>query len=443
MTLPQKSPFALFYERLYVVLIVTATAVAAAWLVSRSITPVYRSQMKFYRPSGQDVFSLQQEGAGLPSGPRLPTASEELQASLLGLLRSANLRDLVAAELPERSPAYLQNNVQIDVDKFNLLIITAWDTDPVSAAEIARKYYEVFERQLKATHDRDLSRKLAVLDGNIVESTEHLVRDQDARLEFMRGLALVDYNTEFQNLSSTIGSLRKEIQDLEVRKATIDVEIAELERQMGLRPDWQDGSRVEVRNPRWVELTNRIDNLEQDLQVKLLEFQEAHPEILKIRTEIVAASLERAALEERIWSSLTQTTDPIRERLENDMINLITERAGLDSKILARSEKLAEQLGNWRSMPEYGNRLELMNQEIQKRKQTLDLLQQRREELLLQRATVAAFLEITEVAQVPNRPAYPKTNLNMAVAGVLGFVASVTILVVMARVRMLREEMVW
>ena len=87
----------LIYERMYVIAVVTAVAVVAAFIATGMMSETYRSQARCYLPTQSDTLSLSNESGNLPTAPKLPTANTETQTALLGVLNSAELRTTVAS----------------------------------------------------------------------------------------------------------------------------------------------------------------------------------------------------------------------------------------------------------------------------------------------------------------------------------------------------------
>ena len=147
------------YERVHVVLLVAIGAVLGTWWITGKLPLIYQSQSRFFMPEASDGFSLHNEAENIPKGPKLPTSNPETQSSLRGLMATSEFQLRVSAKFDNLSSRDIEDSVSIKVDKFNLIVITAEDTSPTRAAEIANRFPSLLQKDLRQRTMLDVQKK--------------------------------------------------------------------------------------------------------------------------------------------------------------------------------------------------------------------------------------------------------------------------------------------
>jgi len=442
-TRKEKGPLQLLYERLYVLLVIAGAAVVAAWAWSKSTEPLYRSQSRGFLANVPERFTLDSEQGNIPGGPRLPTSNPGTQSSLLGILQSEELRTKVAVKFPDIDTAWLARQSRVDIDKFNLLVITVWDPEAARAARVANAYLQAFQEHLEAGTRSYVARTLDVIEQSLKQGEERLAKAKQDRIDFMAARGTIDFGEEYETLKTKINRERQKLEEIELRTHTAETRQFEIERQYKERPAFPLGSKSEVRNPRYTELENDIAHMEEQLALLTMQKTEDHPDVIKLKKKMETSRLELAGLEERIEGSWSYPADPIRKSLEKNLVDLGIQKEVTKTERQDTEEKLKSDLEKWQAMPLFKVQVDRMNQEISEISNTVELLRQRREEMRLFDARRPAYVDVLETAQAATDPFFPKTWLNMAVAGLLGIVAGTVLIVVMARLSAWREEALW
>ncbi len=439
----EKGPLQLLYERLYVLLVIAGAAVVAAWAWSKSTEPLYRSQARGFLANVPERFTLDSEQGNIPGGPRLPTANPGTQSSLLGILQSEELRTKVAVKFPDIDTAWLARQSRVDIDKFNLLVITVWDPQPARAARVANAYLQAFQEHLEAGTRSYVARTLDVIEQSLKQGEERLAKAKQDRIDFMAARGTIDFGEEYERLKGKINQARQKLEEIDLRTRTLETQKFEIERQYKERPAFPLGSKSEIRNPRYVSLENDIAHMEEQLDLLLLQKKEEHPDVVKLKQKLASSRIELAGLEERVEGSWSYPADPIRKSLEKNLVDLGIQKEVTKTERQDTEEKLKADLEKWQSMPLFKIQVDRMNTEISEVSNTVDLLRQRREEMRLFDARRPAYVDVLETAQTATEPFFPKTWLNMVVAGLLGIVVGTVLIMLMARLSAWREEALW
>ncbi len=436
-------PFPLLLQRFPVVLLVCAGALAAAWWLTERMEPIFRSQARGFEPATAESFSLSSDTANLPTGAKLPTGNPERQASLLGVMQTAEMRVRVANEVEGVSASDLEDKVDVDIDAFNLVVVSAFDPDPRLAAEIANTYFELLQDELQRVARRDLGRRQTVLEGSLGEAETKLAEAEQQRLAYLEASGSVDYEAELQAASGRIQTLRDELSRLAVRRDTLDDERREITAQHDARPEFIPSSRTEELNPRLAQLRNELAKEEASLAAMLARETADFPRVKaqQLRVDQIQAQID--AEEEILESSRSYSADPLRQGYAERLVNLQIEEANLSVQREARQTQLDEAMAEWNAMPAIQAGLRGIDDEIARQRGLVESLRLQLAETRLAMDGDPAFIELVERAQEPAEPYFPKLPLNLAIALLLGILLSALMVAMTERVSRWRQEAPW
>lgn len=445
MTPHEKGPLAIFYERLYLVLIVTGVAAVCAYWMSLSMPAVYRAQARSYLPLQSDAISVTSEEGNLPSLPKLPTASDTMHDAMLGALQGGDLLEEVAAQVPDRSREQIRANVDFAIDAFNLVVITVYDSDPIHARDIAGLYLEGFRRKLDVTTKEIIRANLSTLDMAIDVAVEEVVELTEERLALLEGRGSIDFSAEYREALSRAAALRQEIEQIELNQEALRLRREALIGLIAARPEESMVSRSMVMNPRIDSLQSEAANANLQLAALLSKYREEHPEVKAQRRllEILETGVQEEQSQPTVEGSRTYSPDPLRNEylrtmgeVELDEAELIGRRAGLQP----RYEEIRASLVG---MPRFKAELELIETELRTAKTHLGYLRERRNEQDFYLARETSFLITSELPVLSAKPHLPRPRLNAAVAAVLGFVVSLLLVVLRTKLTAQREARLW
>lgn len=438
-----KGPFELFYEHLYVLVIVTAVSIIGAYLVTESITPSYRSQARCYLPTVTETISLNSEAGNIPSSPLLPTANTDFQDSLLGILNGADTRGAVAAKIEGRDSEWIEENVEFDIDRFNLITITAYDPDSGVAMAVAQEYLRTFQEKLdSATKDR-ASQLLTTFADGIGGSLEELSNMEEERLNFMREHGAIDFDTELGQLNNRQVELENLLSGAQTQLASLLEQRTAMAQHLASRPETSESASTMINNPLLEGLRRGLSDANRELVGLELQFKGNHPDLVAKREEIAALESQIAAEEEVVSGTSTLTPDSLRTDLNSRMIDLDLEEADLRTKITSYTASLATTKERRLELSLLQADLESIEARISASRTTVGNYRDRKAELELYMARNPTFLVVPEYPIEASKPYLPILWVNLLVAGVLGFTTAVCMVLILDQVRLTREASLW
>jgi len=431
-----------------VVAIVTLMALAAAWFVADRMEPLYRSQARCFMPTRADMLSLTSETGNLPDGPKLPTGVTEAQDSLLGVLRAADLRQTVAAGIEGRSSAQLAKAVDFDIDKYNLITITAYDADPATAQRIAQEYLRAFRGKLDETTKAGIRENAGVLAAAITSTAQDIARVEKERQDFLRGQGTVDFGTEFDMLAGQVKAYTQKIDELDAELVALRSGREEIARQLALLPDADPANfvpraRSEVTNPAIEQLKLQIRGANSELQRLRSLYREDHHLVQSQLGLLGQLNADLTEQQERIAGSADFGPNPLREQLEGRLVDQDLMITGTQAERAKYAELLIAAQTAFQKLPEYALKLDDFAAELANLKSTLSNQRNRAAELDLYLMRSSSFLAVAEDPALPTESWFPNMPLILLAAGLLGLVLSVTLAVAMARTAQFRQEALW
>jgi len=440
---PEKGPFLLIYERLYVVAIVTAMSLVAAYVVTGSMTPTFRSQAKAYMPTQSDTISLTTEEGNLPTGPKLPTASTEIQDSLLGMLESVELRTLVASRVPERDSVWLKKHMKFEMDKFNFIVMTALDPEPKMARTLAEEYLRAFRAKLDDTTKERVALNLEMLVDAVKNSETKVHELEDTRLAFLQENQSIDFANEIDQLHLNEANYRGQLLSTQSAMASLLKERDALGAALAAREEFIQGGYTEIKNPRIEQLTGQLGQARIELATLLLQYRDKHPLVISKQTEISQLEGNLAGEDATVESTRSFTTDSLRTDLESKLSDsmireqsLVVQEAHFQQLLDATTTRLKELIL-------LQAKLETMDADIRTRRATLADERSRREELGLYMDRRPSFLITAEAPTEATTAFYPILWLNLLVAGILGFAMAICLVILLAQFERYREKALW
>ncbi|MBX3728250.1 MAG: polysaccharide biosynthesis tyrosine autokinase [Candidatus Sumerlaeia bacterium] len=295
--------------------------------------------------------------------------------------------------------AWLRDRVQVrQYQDTKLIDIIVRDSDPRRAADIANAYAEQYQRSLGArrTDSYDSVRKF--FDEQLQQARLDLIRANEAVLDYS---ARLDTDLQLMEQESEIAldmtrSLRREVE-------TLRNEIALIDAQESIEDDGAIKAHLLSRDRLYIDLTNRISELELRRIALVAENTEDHPEVVRIDRQI--GSL-RENLDSHVALFDLQTTG--ESLLSRERLRALQERLREQEQ---RFNRLSEQLIGYRPLR--------MNVEVQQ--QLYDQLLARAKEIGVASEVIPDNVTIQAPAAIPTVASEPRVFSALIGNGLLGF----------------------
>ena len=434
---------ALIYERMYVIAVITAVAVVAAFVTTGMMSETYRSQARCYLPTQSDTLSLSGESGNLPTAPKLPTAHTETQTALLGVLNSAELRTAVASQIDERNSEWLAKNVKFDLDTFNFIVISAYDPEPRVAREVAETYLREFSRSLDATTKQRVAENVSTLVAAIDRSTASVATLESERQAFLATNGSIDFSTEIAQYHERVTRFLDSVEGNISARASLVKQREEVTKNFEQRPEFTQSGYTEIQNPRLNQLRGEIATTDLELSNLKLEVTDKNPQAIALSNKLVVLNDQLAAETATVEGARSFSSDSMRKSYETRIAEFKVSEVELNVQSSHYMKLLEESQNRLRELNQLKAGSEIIDSELRNVRETLRQQRDRHAELALYMSRTASFLMTAEAPVEATKPYFPILWLNLLVATLLGIVFSILAIITSEQFARYREAAPW
>ena len=434
---------ALIYERLYVIAVITAVAVVAAFVVTGRMAETYRSQARCYLPTQSDTLSLSEESGNLPTAPKLPTANTETQTALLGVLNSAELRTTVASKIDERNSEWLEKNVKFDLDTFNFIVISAYDPEPRVARKVAETYLREFSSSLDTTTKQRVAENVSTLVAAIDRSTALVAALESDRQSFLTTNRSVDFSAEIAQEHERVTRFQDSVEDNISARASLIKQREEVNKNFEQRPEFTQSGYTEIQNPRLNQLRGEIATTDLELASLKLEVTDKNPKAISLSKKLVVLNDQLASETATVESARSFSSDSMRKSYETRIAEFKVSEVELDVQANHYTKLLGESQTRLRELNRLKAGSEIIDSELRNVRDTLRQQRDRHAELELYMSRTASFLMTAEAPVEATKPYFPILWLNLLVATLLGIIFSILAIITSEQFARYREAAPW
>lgn len=363
------------YRHKMTILVMVATAVVSAILISASLPSIYEARAMFYVPASA---TTQRANTGSNDVP-LPTSNQDDAKANIGILKGRDALRSIQAQFPQKSIDALQRNVDFTAGRDGIIHVYVRDQDPTLAATIANAYFSHF--------NRFLLEQMQQRAGGRSESIKQRLHEVNRQL--------AEVISQRNELASATGSPSLDAEGMELVRERRDMnkELDELQDQIGRRAPTDGRSEA----PSLV-ATPVVDDLERQIAQLNIELAKArartlpnHPDQIGLLQSLEAA---KAALEKKRAASLEERRA----------------RASTVASMLAKREK------RMKSIPQYQSRLKELDQSYRDLRDAQTFLKNSLEEATLAGIKAGQVGIMIETAYPPEIPVFPIYWLNILIA---------------------------
>ncbi|MHC4380655.1 MAG: GumC domain-containing protein, partial [Planctomycetota bacterium] len=348
-----------------------------------------------------------------------------------------------ASRIEGRDSEWLKENVEFEMDRYNLLTITAYDPDSAVALAMASEYLRTFQDKLDTATKERANQLLNTFTDGIELSLSELTTMEAERLDFMREHGAIDFNSELGQLTTRQVELENMLNSAETQLASLLEQRTAMAQHLESRPETSERTSTLINNPLIEGLRRELSAANRELGGLELQFKGNHPDLLAKREEISALESQIAAEEEVIRGTSTVTPDTLRTDLNARLVDLDLEEADLRTKITSYNTSLEATKARRLELSLLQADLESIEARISASRTTVGNYRDRKAELELYQARNPTFLVVPEYPIEASKPYLPIMWVNLLVAAVLGFTTAICMVLVLDQIRLTREASLW
>jgi uncharacterized protein involved in exopolysaccharide biosynthesis len=428
-----KSPgdyFSVLTRRRRTIAAIVLSALTVALLLSIVLPKYYEAKITFYLPIYQ---GKQVQLSGTPrqftkSNVAIPVTNEATIRGVLQILLSRKVAANVAYFVPDRTPATIRNNANINVSSEGLFTIKVQDKDPEITASIANAY------PLAASQFLEEETGIGRGAKSVREFVESQLGFLQARADTTRDL-LSDFLQENEVIAvdQEINKMMNLYANLRTQRFTSQISILENQVKMDALSEQMELAGTDAlenflgTNEVVLSLRGRAANLEIRIAELRQTYTEEHPEIIALRAALEETHVTLKEEIEKIFESYTESLNPIVGQMKEDYIGLQIRKSILLSKTDILDKAVKELEDNFLNLSSVQYEFAKLKKEALMINRIHTSLALKLEELKFQELQSENKFVILDDASVPSRAAFPNLFTNMLTTLALSFLLSILI----------------
>jgi uncharacterized protein involved in exopolysaccharide biosynthesis len=436
----------ILWRRKGLIAFVFVVSCGSAYLTSKLLPKAYegRTTLIFPQPElgGSGVLSQVLSNsafsrlAGLPGLGGLAGGSQASVEVIESMLRSRTLAERVAlaCDLPrvyktrsmEKTVTQLRRATTVKTEKQQSLTIAVRAPTPKLAATLANRTVTELRGMVEEKVDLFLARRQRSFVERQLARARRTLRSAEERLaRFQERRKIVSLPEETKMAIQNLAELEKERTLARVAALDADARVAAVRRQVEAQTA-QPVEELPAHSPLVRELREQLIDLKAQLAVARVEFTEEHPTVRQLRTQ--AAEIERQIADEarRVRRSADAGIAPELTDLEVEKIARFASAAALQEAI-QRLRKRFDRL------PEEGLQLARLTRDRTVAEGLYTLLTGEYERARLMEAREGPGFLVLDRAIAPERHVFPRTLINVLIAGILSLWLGITLALLMER----------
>jgi len=285
-------------------------------------------------------FSSDAGGAGLD-----PRRKADSLATFVGLAEMAAVRQKAIDSLELGvSPADLEKMVKVEPTAGSIIRITALDRTQTGAIRLANAIAHEFSAYYREITSRQAQRNREFLEGELAQTAAacektradlQAFKSQAAEAALPAGSAQNPFLTQFYALRSEMDATRSQLRAVEGRLRAARVELAR-------QPQKRETETSTSDNPAVDQLQTELARLEGELDVARIRYTEKHKVVRDLNARVADVGERLAREQNRMITRRTVGENPIRRKLQDESVEMETERASLRSRLASLGAAMDE-----------------------------------------------------------------------------------------------------
>lgn len=387
------------YRRKHVVLLVMGGSIGMGLFLSSTNPPDYMATSEIMIPEHALGLSIGTEGGNVPDGPLLPLQDEGRLIGITSMLRSRAVANRVAEMIPGSDPMKLKSNIRGDVSKDGVVQYTGYGRTQQEAADVANFSVIAFAEVLEQISMDGMRANLETFEKNEVPALQRVKDASDGILNYLTSLQSPDLNSDIERWLEERNTLERSLFELEGQRQQFQAQRPIIEQTLADRPEFVM-TRQELQLPgNYSNMLERISNLSTQLAVARLQFRDAHPEIIRLQTEIDMVRTQAAGSAELVLSASTMSQDRQVASLAQKLVDMDIFDAGYTAQKTIYEDRRAELDDLLAAVPGYRQQLSTLQSEYTQARSMAERITTRKEELEFHLTHGLKFSYIDKYAQ--------------------------------------------
>jgi polysaccharide biosynthesis transport protein len=426
------------WRRKRMILAILILACGSAYAVSKLLPKAYEGRTTLIFPRsdrGGGALASLLSSAGMRGGGGLSGLGSllgESQASadvVEAMLRSRTLATRVALacdlkrvyQTPslEKTVRQLQDATTIRNGKSDELEVAVRTPTPLLAATVTNRMVDELKRMADEKVDLFLARKnRRFIERQLARAQRDLTRAEERLKQFEETHAIVSLKDEVRTAIESLAEIEKERTFVRVEGADADAQLAEVRRQIQAQTS-HPVEDLPAHSAVIRDLRDKLVDLNAQLAVANQEFTAEHPTVRQLQAEVDETRRQIETEARRVRRSLDTGLAP-------ELVKLEVEKIAGEARLTALDRAIDGYRSQFDRLPQEGLQLARLTRDREVQEGIYTLLTSEYERARLIEAREGPSFVVLDPAVVPERHVFPRTLINVLVAGILGLWLGVT-----------------
>ncbi len=346
-------------------------------------------------------------------------AGFSLSGALNELLLLAGLREPLTDEAKQRLMEqqridnFLNNVISVEPIKGSWLVdISALSVNPELAARVANTLVEVFiaqslESKMSASKDA-----AGWLEDQLKTSQQKVAESEAALLAYKEKYGIISFEDRQNIVTQKLSELNTAVNNARIKRIGVEAQYRQIQEYLSAEATASAAETVAkletlsqvINNPFIQNLKVELSNLEVEQSELLKKFRPKHPNVIAVRSQVIA-------VRDRISAEVRQIVTSIKNEYELAL-------AQEEEMMAALEEHKQEALDLNQKSITYA----VLEREADSNKRVYDTLLQRTKETNVTEQLETINVRVIDPASVPNYPIAPRKKLNIFLAIIVGLV---------------------
>jgi polysaccharide biosynthesis transport protein len=327
---------------------------------------------------------------------------------------------------------YLLDHLRVtSVRGTDILRIDYQDPDPQLAAAVVSTLMEIYLDQHLAENRANTVAARQFIEQQLPEA-EKSVQDADADLrQFKEQNHIVTLEEEASAIVEASEDLRHSIAEAEAEFANTQAQAAQFSQALGMSSETAIAAVALSQSPGVQQVLTALQEVESQLAVERVRFQDSHPTIQALETRQANLS---ALLDQRMQQTLNAQLEnspqnlqigELRAELIGDFIRTEVQRYGINSQISVLANTQTAYRNRMSRIPQLEQQQRELERKLAAAQSTYSLLLERLHEIRIAENQTFGNARIIQAATVLEEPVLPRHGAHLATGLVLGIISAI------------------
>jgi capsular exopolysaccharide synthesis family protein len=306
-----------------------------------------------------------------------------------------------------------------------ITLLVTW-SDPVTSAQIANKWAEVFVQREREMVANQADVAIASLQHDMPAAEEHLKSAQEAMQAYQEEMGIADLSTQEKNDLDFYSSLEAKAHDADVASSQYQSQLEALLSQLAVTPQTIRGNVATVPNGDRASVQAELTKAETDYAAARAQYTDSMPTVIALKARVEQLRAQMRSMPLTVSGGSEMIPNPAYQALEQQADTVRGDIAAAQAQAKGYQEKLKQLKPFIQQFPEQTRRIAELQNTLKHAEDVYNALKQKLQEAQISKATSLSDVTITQPADATVFTRSPNVSFNLLLGFVVGLLLSLT-----------------